>query len=113
MAPRDKILSEGEKQRLAIARLLLHQPDIIALDEATSALHVEGQAELMAAIARELPEATIISIGHRAELEAFHHRKLTVARRIDGPVIAADIPTPHIVAVDGERQLASASRRAS
>lgn len=88
----DRTLSEGEKQRLSIARLLLHRPDIIALDEATSALHVQGQAELMAVIARELPLATIISVGHRPELETYHDRKLTIARRIDGAVIAADQP---------------------
>jgi putative ATP-binding cassette transporter len=88
----DKILSEGEKQRLAIARLLLHRPDIIALDEATSSLHIEGQAELMAAIAKELPGATIISIGHRPELEAFHDRKLTIARKPGGAIIVADTP---------------------
>ncbi|MGJ4940387.1 ABC transporter ATP-binding protein/permease [Bradyrhizobium sp. HKCCYLS1011] len=88
----DKILSEGEKQRLAIARLLLHRPDIIALDEATSALHVEGQAELMDVIARELPDATIVSVGHRPELEAFHDRKLTIARCVGGAVIVSDTP---------------------
>jgi putative ATP-binding cassette transporter len=88
----DRILSEGEKQRLAIARLLLHRPDIIALDEATSSLHVEGQAELMAAIAKELPRATMISVGHRPELEAFHDRKLTIARKPDGAIIVADTP---------------------
>ncbi|MGX4774279.1 ABC transporter ATP-binding protein/permease [Bradyrhizobium guangdongense] len=88
----DRTLSEGEKQRLSIARLLLHRPDIIALDEATSALHVQGQAELMAVIARELPQATIISVGHRPELEAYHDRKLTILRRADGAVIAADQP---------------------
>ncbi|WP_369720750.1 ABC transporter ATP-binding protein/permease [Bradyrhizobium sp. LLZ17] len=88
----DRTLSEGEKQRVSIARLLLHRPDIIALDEATSALHVQGQAEMMAVIARELPQATIISVGHRPELEAYHDRKLTIARRIDGAVVSADQP---------------------
>lgn len=88
----DRTLSEGEKQRLAIARLLLHRPDIVALDEATSALHVQGQAALMAVITHELPQATIISVGHRPELEAYHDRKLTIARRIDGAVISADQP---------------------
>lgn len=88
----DRTLSEGEKQRLAIARLLLHRPDIVALDEATSALHVQGQADLMAVITHELPQATIISVGHRPELEAYHDRKLTIARRIDGAVISADQP---------------------
>lgn len=88
----DRTLSEGEKQRLAIARLLLHHPDIVALDEATSALHVQGQADLMAVITHELPQATIISVGHRPELEAYHDRKLTISRRIDGAVISADQP---------------------
>jgi putative ATP-binding cassette transporter len=103
IAPWDRILSEGEKQRLAIARLLLHRPDIIVLDEATSALHLEGQAELMMAIARELPNATIISVGHRTELEAFHDRKLVVARKLDGAVIVADSPIAHAAADDARR----------
>jgi putative ATP-binding cassette transporter len=100
----DRILSEGEKQRLGIARLLLHRPDVIALDEATSALHVDGQAELMAMIARQLPQATLISVGHRPELEAFHSRKITIARRVDGAVIAADVPiAPSFAAPDARR----------
>jgi putative ATP-binding cassette transporter len=100
----DKMLSEGEKQRLAIARLLLHRPDIVALDEATSALHVEGQAELMAVIKRELPDATIISVGHRPELEAVHERKLTIARKIDGAVIVADSSISRGTSVDSARR---------
>ena len=100
----DRILSEGEKQRLGIARLLLHRPDVIALDEATSALHVDGQAELMELIARQLPDATLISVGHRPELEAFHDRKVTIARRVDGTVIAADAPiVPSFAASDARR----------
>jgi len=104
VAPWDRILSEGEKQRLGIARLLLHRPDIIALDEATSALHVDGQAELMAAIARQLPEATLISVGHRPELEAFHGRKVTIARHLDGAVITADAPIASVFAASDTRR---------
>jgi ABC-type uncharacterized transport system fused permease/ATPase subunit len=77
----DRILFEGEKPRLAIVRLYSTRPLL---------LHVEGEAELMALVARELPEATIISLGHRPELEAFHHRKLTIARKVGGAVIVAD-----------------------
>jgi putative ATP-binding cassette transporter len=106
----DKMLSEGEKQRLAIARLLLHRPDIIALDEATSALHIKGQTELMSVIAGELPGATIISVGHRPELEAFHDRKLTIARKPDGAVIVADTPIQRALVCCDEPRAASASK---
>ncbi len=43
----DRTLSGGEKQRLAFARIFLHQPDIVVLDEATSALDPDSQDKLM------------------------------------------------------------------
>ena len=46
-APWDQTLSGGEKQRLAFARIFLHNPDIIVLDEATAALDPESQDKLM------------------------------------------------------------------
>jgi putative ATP-binding cassette transporter len=46
---------------------------------------------MMALILRELPHATIISVGHRPELEAFHGRKLTIARRPGGARIVSDV----------------------
>ena len=87
----DQILSGGEKQRLAFARVLLHRPDILVLDEATSALDPPSQDMLMAKISEALLDATIISVGHRPELEAFHSRKIILERRIDGARLVSDI----------------------
>jgi vitamin B12/bleomycin/antimicrobial peptide transport system ATP-binding/permease protein len=96
-APWDQTLSGGERQRLAIARLLLHKPDIIVLDEATSALDPTSQDALMQLLSDELPNATIVSVGHRPELEAFHSRKIVLERRKGGARLVHDIelkPTP-------------------
>src|SRR5215212_9681855 len=90
-APWDQTLSGGEKQRLAFARLLLHNPDIIVLDEATSALDAKSQDSMMELMTRELPQATVISVAHRAELEAFHSRKIVLERRKGGARLVSDI----------------------
>ncbi|MDL2407965.1 ABC transporter ATP-binding protein/permease [Rhizobium calliandrae] len=95
-APWDQTLSGGEKQRLAFARLLLHNPDIIVLDEATSALDEKSQDKMMETVIRELPKVTIISVAHRAELEAYHSRKITLERREGGAKLVSDIDlAPH------------------
>ncbi|WP_254634288.1 ABC transporter ATP-binding protein/permease [Mesorhizobium sp. GbtcB19] len=90
-APWDQTLSGGEKQRLAFARLLLHAPDIVVLDEATSALDEKSQDKMMRTVIRQLPTVTIISVAHRAELEAFHTRKITLERREGGARLVSDV----------------------
>lgn len=90
-APWDQTLSGGEKQRLAFARLFLHNPDIIVLDEATSALDEKSQDKMMELMNKELPNATVVSVGHRAELEAFHSRKIVLERRKGGAKLVSDI----------------------
>ncbi|WP_434722087.1 ATP-binding cassette domain-containing protein [Mesorhizobium sp. RIZ17] len=90
-APWDQTLSGGEKQRLAFARLLLHAPDIVVLDEATSALDEKSQDKMMRTVIEELPRVTIVSVAHRAELEAFHTRKITLERRQGGARLVSDV----------------------
>ena len=89
--PWDQTLSGGEKQRLAFARLLLHNPDIVVLDEATSALDEKSQDKMMKMVTDELPKATIVSVAHRVELEAFHSRKIVLERRKGGAKLVSDI----------------------
>ena len=65
-------LSLGEQQRLAIGRALLGNPQAIFLDEASSALD-EGLEYAMYHLLREhLPQAILVSVGHRSSLLAFH-----------------------------------------
>jgi putative ATP-binding cassette transporter len=80
----DRTLSGGERQRVAFVRLLLQRPDIIIMDEATSALDEDSQNSLLGLLDAELAHATVISVGHRAGLEDFHDRKITLEKRLAG-----------------------------
>jgi len=88
----ENILSGGEKQRLAFARVLIHRPNIIVMDEATAALDPVSQDQLMRLVLERLPEATVVSVGHRAELEAFHTRKLVLEYHPEGARLVSDEP---------------------
>ena len=76
----NRLLSLGEQQRLGIARALLQAPQFLFLDEATASLDEPSEAALYRLLQDKLPDTTIISIGHRATLEAFHSRKVVLAR---------------------------------
>jgi putative ATP-binding cassette transporter len=78
------VLSQGEQQRLSLARALLQKPDILLLDEATSAIDETGEAGLYRLIIERLSKATIVSIGHRSTLQAFHKKQLNVVPEADG-----------------------------
>ncbi len=67
-------LSGGEQQKLALARALLHRPDWLFLDEATSALDEQTERAFYGLLAAELPGTTVVSIAHRAGLDAYHGR---------------------------------------
>jgi vitamin B12/bleomycin/antimicrobial peptide transport system ATP-binding/permease protein len=77
-------LSGGEQQKLSLARAVLARPDWLFMDEATSALDEASEAALYEMIARELPQTTFVSIGHRATLNAFHASRYHVIDRGDG-----------------------------
>ncbi|MBM3609657.1 MAG: ABC transporter ATP-binding protein/permease, partial [Alphaproteobacteria bacterium] len=84
-------LSGGEQQRLSIAHALLAKPDWLFLDEATSALDEKLEADIYAMLKRELPQTTIVSIGHRSTLRTMHDRRAELEPG------AADVFTPKYV----------------
>ncbi|GAU33273.1 hypothetical protein TSUD_279470 [Trifolium subterraneum] len=71
------VLSLGEQQRLAFARLLLSKPQLALLDESTSALDEANEAYLYEKI--EAAGITYISVGHRSTLSDFHDRILRIS----------------------------------
>lgn len=80
----DKLMSLGQQQRLAFARVLLHKPKWIFLDEATAALDDDNQDRVMRIFTEDLKDASILSIGHRPGLETYHTRTLTLVPRPGG-----------------------------
>ncbi len=74
----NRMLSQGEQQRLAVARALLQAPDYLFLDEATASLDEPAETMLYRLLQDRLKGTTIISIGHRSTLGAFHRRRVEV-----------------------------------
>ena len=68
------VLSLGEQQRLAFARILINKPQYIILDEATSALDVENEAVLYNHL--QALKTTFVSVGHRPTLIKYHQKLL-------------------------------------
>jgi vitamin B12/bleomycin/antimicrobial peptide transport system ATP-binding/permease protein len=71
-----KVLSPGEQQRVAFARVLLHKPQAVFMDEATSALDEGLEFTLYELLRTELPNTIVVSVSHRPTVEQHHEREL-------------------------------------
>jgi putative ATP-binding cassette transporter len=71
-----KVLSPGEQQRIAFARVLLAKPKAVFLDESTSALDEGQEYALYRALRSQLPNCIVVSVSHRPSLEQHHDRRL-------------------------------------
>ncbi len=85
----DDLLSLGEQQRLAFARLLLQKPRYAILDEATSALDLTNEENLY----RQLQHlgVTYLSVGHRASLRSYHDRVLELFGDTGWQIVAGEV----------------------
>jgi vitamin B12/bleomycin/antimicrobial peptide transport system ATP-binding/permease protein len=110
-----QVLSLGEQQRLAVARALITKPDWLFLDEATAALDEETEAAIYAILAKELPQTTVVSIGHRSTLIAMHKRRIDLQIGDEGLFNTVDLSAPKAAAkkMDVARKAASKEKTAA
>ena len=85
-------LSPGEQQRVAFARVFLQKPDWLFVDEATAQLDEATERELYQRVGRELPHTTLVSIGHRSTLRAFHADHFAIEKHAGERAIVARDP---------------------
>jgi putative ATP-binding cassette transporter len=71
-----KVLSPGEQQRIAFARILLTRPKVVFLDESTSALDEGLEFMLYQLVRTELPDTIVVSVSHRSTVEQHHTHEL-------------------------------------
>jgi vitamin B12/bleomycin/antimicrobial peptide transport system ATP-binding/permease protein len=88
-----QVLSGGEQQRAAFARVMIRPPDILIMDEPTSSLDELSQFRMMEYMRDYLPKTTVIHVGHRPGLEPFHDREIKLVRKKrGGPATTEDGP---------------------
>jgi vitamin B12/bleomycin/antimicrobial peptide transport system ATP-binding/permease protein len=98
----DQVLANGERQRLAVARVLLHRPQVAVLDDALSALEDEAQETLLARLKSDLPGSVIVSLAQRPAPDGRHDRQLALERTADGAVLMpVGAPTPAVARLAG------------
>ena len=88
--PDMQVVATAGDGREALSQAERMTPDIVIMDEATAALDVASQDSMMELFGDELEHATLVSVGHRVELEEYHDRRLTLHRHATRVEMAGD-----------------------
>lgn len=91
-----QILSGGEQQRLALARVFLHRPAWLFLDEATAAIDENAELAFYHRLRAALPHLTYVTIAHRSSLRNVHSRHFTIEHTGEGTLALREDRTPPI-----------------
>ncbi len=73
-------LSGGELQRIAFVRILIHKPQWVFLDESTSSLDLTSENQLYLLLKKNLPDCSVISVGHRPSLDEYHDHEIDLEK---------------------------------
>ena len=84
----EEVLSLGEQQRLAFARIIINKPRYVILDEATSALDIKNEASLYQHLIQN--QTTFVSVGHRPSLVNYHNYVLEIEDQANWKVLKSD-----------------------
>jgi vitamin B12/bleomycin/antimicrobial peptide transport system ATP-binding/permease protein len=85
----DQILGTGERQRIAVARALIHTPDVLVVDDGLSSLEGSAQQALLELVAAEMPHTAILTFGQRERADNFDQRRLVLETRSGGSILRA------------------------
>lgn len=81
-------LSPGEQQRVSFLRIFVHQPDWVFLDESTSALDINSEKMLYELLKTQVPNCSVISVGHRPSIAAYHDHEINMSKYSVEKVVA-------------------------
>jgi vitamin B12/bleomycin/antimicrobial peptide transport system ATP-binding/permease protein len=102
----DKELNPEQQQRLVLARLLLHRPQVVFFDEIVSTFYDERDLLKLSIFERELADTTVVNIGGGLAHHSFYNATVSLIR-LSGGTVTSLRPRPRLVAVQTRAPVAA------